>query len=644
MGKQEWWKRTSAADDASVGSLFDDDWLDDFDFASVRSTSASASVESFWGRYGIADRTDVAARIAAAQKVVQGFVNTFATGDLPYRVTFSGAIATAGTSFETRAIVVSHKPLFDPTLDDDAANTVLTAMAVHEAAHVRYGRSTDKAVRAEWHTGHPQHGAAFRLANILDDVRIERRFVADYPGFADVFAPCLAYVARSGGETVVGDLSPLNLACAAARYADHCDWTGHETERDWWIDWSVRGTADDTTETHVAAVHEALRRIAATQRAKPKAPKAPKVPRIDETDGLPTTDAGEGTTETDEPEPVDETPDPFPMSADDASDDETLDDDDIDPANEGGLDDCFADGAAAAAEQNGEDSNMDEAAAQQLVESAQALVDDGLGGKGEVYDSTSGLVARWAVDVAEASPAASAAIRTAFLRSRTGHFDKQAGYASGRIDNRGIVRIAENDYRVFNRRNAPSDGRYLVWLLVDRSGSMNGSPTRDAIAVAASLAGASRGLPNLRLSIYAWSSSFRLGGSFGAARVWSTGEEIGRIGHLTGIGGGSTPDAETLSWATRAIRDAAKPGEQPVIIIASDGQGSLQQQIARGNDLVGKARQAGVEVLSVALGGGVGMDEQEKMYGPGRYIPWMGTIAATARPLGKMIARLVSGK
>jgi hypothetical protein len=32
------------------------------------------------------------------------------------------------------------------------------------------------------------------------------------------------------------------------------------------------------------------------------------------------------------------------------------------------------------------------------------------------------------------------------------------------------------------------------------------------------------------------------------------------------------------------------------------------------------------------------------MYGEGSYIPWMGTIAATARPLGKLIARLVSGK
>jgi hypothetical protein len=29
------------------------------------------------------------------------------------------------------------------------------------------------------------------------------------------------------------------------------------------------------------------------------------------------------------------------------------------------------------------------------------------------------------------------------------------------------------------------------------------------------------------------------------------------------------------------------------------------------------------------------------MYGAGSFIPWMGTIAATARPLGKFVARIV---
>lgn len=680
--KQEWWKRTSAADDAVEGSAarqrkwLDDDWLREFDFDDYRADSASQSIGSFWGRYGVADRTDEAARIAAAQKIVQGFANTFSTGDVAYRVTFSAGVATAGTSFASKAIVVSHRPLFDPTLTDDEAQVVLTRMACHEAYHDRYGRETAAAVRATWPTNHPLHDAAHRLGNLLDDVRIEARGDAEFPGFAYTSAPTLAYVARSTAPNAkAATLSPMNVAVAAVRYAPHVDWTGRENDRDQWIDWSVRGTATDDVDAHVAAVAEGLsiledQQDAQEQEQTPEPQAAPEPQDADEQDDAETddaddatdetddsetdetqSDAGEGTTETDDDDEADADDDTDETDASQSADDEA----DADETAEGGEQDgegdqeqaepkfgeCLGDAIGAAAEANGETSSMDEAHAQELVEQANALVDDGLGGKGEVYYTAEGLTSQWGRSSAEPSAPAAAAVRTAFARSRTGHYDKQAGFRTGRIDNRGIVRIAENDYRVFNRRTAPSEGKYTVWLMVDCSGSMGGMPIYDAAAVSSAFAAASRGLPSVRMSIWGWTSGFRLGGSFGAARVWTTGDAISKVNDLTVLGRGGTPDAEMFSWATRAIIDEASlNGSQPVLIVASDGEGSLRSHV----DLIAKARRQGITVVSVALGGGVRPDQQRRMYGEGSFVPWLGTIERTARPLGKMVARIVGTK
>lgn len=636
MASKGWWNRTSAADDATLDDdgyeIVDldsddesDDWFKGFNFDDYRPTS-KATIGGFWGRYSAAvDRTDSAARIASAQRIVQGFVDTFATGDLPYRVTFSETVTTAGTDFKSRSVVVSHKPLFDPTLTEDEANTVLTAMAVHESSHVRYGKHTAEAVeRADWGVN---RAAALRISNILDDVRIERRFVEDYPGYTEVFEPALAYVARTTAGTVaptVATMAPIDQIVASIRYAAHCDFTGAETVRDSWIEWSERGTADDTAETHVAAVREAIDRLVAEKQERESEQSTDQQPGEGQ--------GGEGESLDGDDSQTGEGGEPTQNETGDVST-ET----EIDPTSEMGG--CFGEAIEKAAEENGETSGMTDDDAQDLVEQAKAMVDDGQGGKGEAYWSADGIASDR--DRIAPNSSAASAIRAAFMRSRTGHFDTERGMKSGRIDNRSLARVASNDYRLFNRRTAPSEGRYLVWLLVDCSGSMDGRPVREATSVAAALAAASRGLPTLRLDIWGWTTAFRLQGcSFGAARVWTTGQEIASIGALPNIPMGGTPDAQTLSWAGRAIAAQARRDETPVIIIASDGQGTLSYS----PEIVEQVRRTGVKVVSVAIGNGVSPEAQERMFGAGNFVPWAGSIAATAGPLGKMIARIVSGR
>jgi len=57
---------------------------------------------------------------------------------------------------------------------------------------------------------------------------------------------------------------------------------------------------------------------------------------------------------------------------------------------------------------------------------------------------------------------------------------------------------------------------------------------------------------------------------------------------------------------------------------------------------VKRASDLGVIVRSVALGY-IYSDDQERIYGRNNYIPWAGTMLRTARPLARLVARIVSG-
>lgn len=614
----DWWSRREDADDA---------WLDDFDFDDVADAEPTDKVGSIWSRYGT--RTDdPTLRLVSAQRLVQGFVDTFATGDRRYVVTFDESIKTAGTDFRGRAIKVSHRPLFDRTLTAEQAETILTAMAVHESAHVRYGARSWSAAIAKLAATEP---LAPRVSNVLADVHDERLFVADYPGFADVFAPAIDYVVRDvraslGGALVdPARLSGEQLMIAAVRYPAHVDWSDetYAAEREWFTDWSIRGTRTSRAADHVAAVREGIEHIKAAdeQREQPE-PEPEPSDATGEQEQHGSSPGGEGQDEQQQsaPAPQQAAPSEF---------------DDVE------LPECFADAIDAIAAQHG-GSVYSASRAQEMVRDGQALTDpfDSHGRRGEVYWSHDGI-ARSRQDI-DRPAGASAAIRNAFARSRTGHYAVQNGLRSGRLANRSLDRIASDDYRLFSRRRAQSEGRYLVWLLVDCSGSMNGYPIRQASGVAYALAAATRHLPNVRLDIWGWSSPFKIrtgAAVFGAVRVYADGDPLSNVAYLPSVPSNGTPDAELIRWAGRAIKDQLRPGERGVLIVASDGEGSLAR--SQNERVVADVRKGGVEVLSVAIGH-LREDFQRSRYGDQGYVPWAGSIAATAGPLGRIIARIAS--
>lgn len=707
------------------------DQFDDFDSRGLESDDDFEDddfLDRMWSGYGFRGGGQQSSKdLVVAHGMVQSFVNAFSR-DGKYVVRFDPTAKTAGTDMGSRIVVITPAPALDPNISAQEAGLILTGLAVHEISHPRYGQSTFDAVRVAF----PRSRFAKTLSNLLDDVRIERRFIQDYPGYARVFDPLIKYIA---GKPTAKLTDQLNLAIAAVRFSQYTDWSGDPRlpgERDWWQRWAETYAREDSPRRHVDGIREALRHVLAVnavlkaeeevRRAQPEqevenseggdarddaaddqsGPEddqdgpggdearesvndaggddepAQDDPGDDDHEALP--DEYEPAGDEDRPEPEEDRhdslfDDPDGMPDDGISselDDDlfgdlaeesgvskgVLSDDDEEPApvldqilgkraddvdDEAGddrdLDTCPSSGAV---EQAAREDGVLNGDIMQAKEEADEIVRDAMELQEGVDVATHyrGLTKGdgWSRKVRRNGPA-SRFIRDALMRARTGHTSVSRFQKRGRVDNSGLDRVLRQDFRVFERKHAPGPEKLLIWLLIDCSGSMS-ETVADAATVATAIADAAQHVRTTRMAVWGWSDTFRRNdGTAAVCRVWQTGQPTSDIAYVADLKQGGTPDDEVMNWAYKAILKEVRNGERPVIIFASDGQGygALAQKVA-------EARMKGVEVYSVAIGQGVRPEQQLTTYGENNYVEWQGSIIKTARPLAKLVARMVSGR
>lgn len=581
-------------------------------------------LDDLWSDYGYGAHGAQASDLAIARKLCATFVDTFASGGVRYDVSFDPNVRTAGTDFVAKRVVISPGPVMDPTLTAREAGLILTAMATHEAWHVRYGMKTASAVLRAW----PGDQLAARLSNILDDVRIEARGSRDYPGYAHVYAPALDYVARAslGGKATKPKVGTTDYVVTAVRYPKYLDRTGTEAEADWWANWGVEYAKTDKVKDHVEGVRVALDRLAMT-------PPEPEGENGDDGKGdKPDTEnpgSGAGTpdgaepNDTEKPNPGNGAGNPGGTTTDEGG------------GHGGSLPDCFADGIEKAAEKNGA-AQISGAHAQSLVNDSAVLV------KGDKVHSVGERVR--AVDLSKdrrgtypPSPSAAASFAAAFMRSRSGHTGIERGRNRGRIDSPSLTRIAFNDTRLFHRRMAPAPGKYLVWVMVDMSGSMRWR-LGNTISMAKSLAIATRNMPNVRMEVFGWTTGGQKATTrsyWGLYSAWKTGDNPVMIDNLTKVRMGGTPDALVMDYAGPAMRRELAPGETPLILFLTDGDGSPYMSSS-----VEKVRKTGTTVIGMAIGD-VSPWSMENAFGADNYVGWDSTIDRTARALAVRLGRII---
>ncbi len=614
------------------------DALPDFESAPLPASGSRSGLDyldQMWSRNRGSAQTSKDAITAHA--MVQTFVNAFARGGR-YRVTFDEFIGTAGTSMDTRDVLITPAPVLDPKIDAQRAGRILTGLSCHEISHPRYDTDTSKAVRQVFSNS----TVADHLSNTLSDVRIERRFVGDYPGYDGIFEPTLEYV----GQSMVKDLpnqkiipsvnDQINLATVAIRFTGYADWsdTAADAERVWWEDWRDRWAHEDSPRRHVAAIREGLRHIIDTSSESTKDEREQNGdPREG---GYGSGGAGDSGTQKDEEDLRTGSGKSLGSQADRADLNDNYRGRRAGETRGQRIDACT--GTKAVDKASGISSTeillSRDSLQREVTQSAEvAHVPDGT--PVDVAQSTRDLD-RTGDLLPQRDPAASRPIRDAILRSRTGHTDTISHQRHGRLDQRGLHRIASKDVRIFDKKRATSPGKYLVWLMLDTSSSMNSHMAATA-QVAMAIADATQHVPTVRAEAWAWSSSYRGRAMAGVARLWKSGQPSTEIAKVVTLRRGGTPDAPVLQWATEAILRDVRGDETPVIIFCSDGMG--QPTMA---DSIAVARARGIDVRSVALGADIKDDKQRGLYGDGNYVPWMGSILSTARPLATMIARIVS--
>lgn len=626
---------------------FDSDDLEDFEDADDDYLNGMWSNHSF-GRQG----GEIAKNLQVAHGMVQSFVNAFAR-DGHYIVAFDEDIETAGTDLKAKHVVITPAPVVDPSLTPEQTGKILTGLAVHEISHPRYGRNTAQAVEKVF----PGNRVADRLSNLLDDIRIEKRFVADYPGYAGVFAPTLDYVGNSAvkkmGRKIIPSMTALvDLAIAATRYPTFADWSPiTSAEAAWWTDWAERGAREDSPKRHAEFIREALAHIAATKQQADKPKQTKEQGPSKKQDGDPSEGSGAGEqaddaepTEGDEPGTGDETPAPQKSDAEAvAKAAEEMSDEEVQAATRNDVSEVHgelsAESGTTAVRAASIDNGADRREVRDLEDEAQQILDtarnieDGV----DVARSLKGLTS----GRSHAGPSMQAVryISNAILRSRTGNTAVTQHQKRGRLDSHALARTAYGDTRIFELRKAPSPGKYLVWVMVDTSGSMDWQMDA-ACQVAHSMAVATVGTPSVRMGVWAWSSPFRNSYAYaGVANVWESGQDPDQIWRMKGLNKGGTPDSAVMRWATKAIKRVARSDETPVILFVSDGAGDSDM-----NTAVEAARLAGVQTYSISFGRGFTGREQEARFGKGNYVPFQGTITETARPMAELFARITSRK
>ncbi len=480
----------------------------------------------------------------------------------------------------------------------------------HEAAHVRY---TDFVVVKP-------DGLAGRLANLLEDIRIERALGAAYPGSRRNLAALVGYLEAhlpgvpppeaSIAHQVLGALQVLLrvrlldqevLAAGAAVMEARLDALLPEGA-------VVKLLALAFEVRHAASTAEVIalaERIVAMLReeARPPSP-PPSLPSSDDPSGGPPSPSGDpseagpaaasGDPAARQPSPSDDPLGGQPPSASDLSEASPLG---SPPVAGGGEGSQGAQQAALAAlleaREGGDVASID----------VGARARDRLNALAASHPSTRAVLAEYDDPPSNRDPigaVARARAATALLRRRLGVLvqasrDEDAWRArrGHRLDPTGLYRLSTGDPARFARRDEREAPATAVGLLLDRSGSMHGRMDLAGQAVLAT----ALAVEDID-GVSCWAAAFPGRHPDGVLPLKGFAERARRVaGRFDLAAGGGTPLANALWRAGYEL--SQRPEPRRLLVVATDGE---PDDVGAAQRIIGRCRASGIEVIGLGIG------------------------------------------
>jgi nitric oxide reductase activation protein len=204
---------------------------------------------------------------------------------------------------------------------------------------------------------------------------------------------------------------------------------------------------------------------------------------------------------------------------------------------------------------------------------------------------------------------------------------------SGSLDEDEVWRAApvmgtHRDFRVFEQRNIESSPDTTITLLVDVSGSMGIEKCKTAVQAAAIMHEVLKNTPGVRVRMRAHTGDVDPvdRGQVCLYKIWESGESISRLGIPLTVRQGNNYDGYAIGFCVQEMLREAKPEEQRLIIVLSDGQphgygkgggyGGYggEEAMAHVREVQSWARNKGVDVVQIAIDHAMDPGRQAKMF------------------------------
>lgn len=586
--------------------------------------------DGYFSKKGYSGYSASTTKLALALSAIRTVIRVIDDSDPPMSVHWARKHISY-TDFTNNEIHISPKPIQDSAIPDGEAIDVSTAFAMHEASHATYTKPIwDRILRPT-----PVNPVTISslMANLLEDIRIERNTAEKFPGFREYFEKGLDYLWKEGegkGPKQYGpDLqSKLNFAIAAVKWpakAEALYRTVDSEELDWWQHWSDAYQADDKLPIRDSCEAAIAHLRLATEEEKKKGESDKK---------------GEGKAAKEMDEIAEEEEKRRLLGEKLRSIAEKL----RKSLLKGTLEFC--------SHPDPEDSSdgLDETEESQV----ERLVTEELRKEDVLVKMPNG---NSFAEVFVTRPAEDESSKGAYIGKPNPHLARLKAalvfrqelpqytnrlQREGDLDEEELWRWSSGDYRLFEEKIIAVHPKVQMSLLVDMSGSMYGQPLRTAQELAQLFVWALKDMTNVTTKVFGHTANLTGVRDCQVYRLWEPGDPLTRLGLISTLPHINNYDGFAIASVAKELMERGEDDEQRVLIVLADGYpagsgygGSAAYEHVRSVD--SWARRNGVEVIQIAIDQGLDASRQSAMFK--QWVPYTDT-ASLPRKLEALLAKL----